>query len=226
VILFAVFVVLWGNAVALVFGSTAWLPGGSWSFVFAGIALVAISLLTSRRLGLDAAALGLAGDPVRGALVGLAIGAAAAAVAVAALRTVATAIVAHPIEYAPLTTAVGPDLARHVAFFLPLGSILPEEIAFRGVVLGAFIRTFNRRGAIVAASVAFTLGDTTLGPASPWFGVGITGAVLAVFIGGVLFAQLRLRTGTLATSILAHWSFNSGLLLGLWSTRVAPAGCC
>jgi membrane protease YdiL (CAAX protease family) len=42
-----------------------------------------------------------------------------------------------------------------------------------------------------------------------------------------LLAWLRLRTGTLATTIAAHWAFNAVVLVGLWSTRpAAPSGCC
>jgi membrane protease YdiL (CAAX protease family) len=236
-IAFAVLLVLWGNVLPPLIGSSAWLPGGSWSFVIAGLALIGVSLAATRWLRLDAGALGLAGDPLRGALVGLAVGAGAAAIGVSALRTVATALVGRPIEYAPLATATGPDLARHIAFFLPLGAILPEEIAFRGVLLGALVHAFGARRAIVASGIAFalwhvsvvavTIGDTTLGPPSPWFGVAAAGALLAVFIGGALVSWLRLRTGSLSTTIVAHWSFNAVVLVGLWSTRgPAPSGCC
>jgi membrane protease YdiL (CAAX protease family) len=37
-----------------------------------------------------------------------------------------------------------------------------------------------------------------------------------VLIGGVLFAVVRLATGHLVGSIVAHWAFNAVLLLGLY----------
>ena len=45
--------------------------------------------------------------------------------------------------------------------------------------------------------------------------VGMAGAFAAVFVGGILFAALRLATGHLAGSIVAHWAFNAALLVGL-----------
>ena len=45
--------------------------------------------------------------------------------------------------------------------------------------------------------------------------LGVLGAFLAIGVGGVLFAWLRLTSGHLAASIAAHWAFNAALLLGL-----------
>src|SRR5712691_9182061 len=47
--------------------------------------------------------------------------------------------------------------------------------------------------------------------------VGLAGAFAAVFVGGILFAALRLVTGQLAGSIVAHWAFNAALLVGLYA---------
>jgi membrane protease YdiL (CAAX protease family) len=234
---FAAVLVVWGNVVSWLLGPSAWLPGGSWSFVIAGFALVGISVVAAGVMRLDTETVGLAGDPVRGALAGLAIGVGVAAVGVAALRLLGPTIVGRPIEYAPLSSATGPDLARHIAFFLPLGDIFPEEIAFRGVLLGALARRLRPRPAILVAGAVFalwhggvalaTIGDTTLGRPSVWFIPAIVGALLVVFIGGSVFAWLRLRTRTLATTIAAHWALNAVLLVGLWSTRLpVPSGCC
>lgn len=236
-IAFAVVLVIWGNASSSVLGTSAWLPGGSWSFVIAGLALVGVSLVATRAMRLDASAVGLAGDPLRGALLGLAVGTGVAVLSVVALRLLAPAITGRPLEYGPLSSATGPDLARHIAFFLPLGDIFPEEVAFRGVLLGALMRSLSRRSAIVIAGAAFalwhlavvgaTLADTTIARPSPWYGPALLGALVVVFVGGSVFAWLRLRTRTLATTVAAHWSFNAILLVGLWSTRLPfPAGCC
>ena len=60
-----------------------------------------------------------------------------------------------------------------------------------------------------------TIRDTTLAPPSPWAGPAMLGALAVVFGGGVLFAALRLRTRTLASTIVAHWMFNAVVLVGL-----------
>lgn len=234
---FAAFLVIWGNVTSALLGASAWLPGGSWSFVIAGAVLVAVSLVAARAMSLDASALGLAGSPLRGALVGLAVGGGIALVGVAFLRVAGPPITGRAIEYAPLASVTGAELARHVAFFLPLGDIVPEELAFRGVLLGGLLRRYATRPAIVLAGAVFalwhvgvayaTVGDTTLGAPSVWFAPAVVGALAVVLVGGALFAALRVGTRSLVTTIAAHWSFNAVILVGLWSTRApAPSGCC
>ncbi|HEY3217642.1 MAG TPA: type II CAAX endopeptidase family protein [Candidatus Limnocylindria bacterium] len=229
VIAFAVLLVIWGNGVASLLGPSAWLPGGSWSFVVAGLLLIAVSLVAARAMGLDAASIGLAGDPLRGALLGLGAGLSFGLLGVVAFRVLGPAVVGRAIEYAPLATITGPELARHSVFFLPLGDIFSEEIAFRGVLLGALAGGLVSRWAILASGVVFalwhigvvfvTIGDTTLGRPSPWFLPAVCGALIIVLVGGAAFAWLRLRTHTLATPIAAHWAFNVSLLVGLWSVQ-------
>ena len=234
---FASLLVVWGNVASLMLGTSAWLPGGSWSFVIAGSALVLVSLAFARVWSLDASAMGLRGDPLRGALVGAALGGTAALAGVAALRLLGPVIVGRPIDYAPLSSVTDAGLAQHIAFFLPLGDIVPEEIAFRGVLLGALARSTGTRAAILGAGATFalwhlavvvvTIGDTTLGRPSPWFLPAVGGALAVVVVGGVLLAWLRLRTGSLATTVMAHWAFNAVVLVGLWSARPPlPSGCC
>lgn len=225
---FAALLVAWGNATSVILGPGALLPGGSTEYVLAGAALAAVSLSAARALGLDASVLGGRGL-VRGAAIGVALGATASIVGVAALRLVAPVVVGQGIDYAPLARVAGPDLAWHVAVLLPLAVVVPEEIAFRGVLLGAIARERGRRAAIVVSSASFalwhgavvlgTVAATTIGPLSPWSPVAVAGAVAVVAAGGALFAWLRLATGTLATTIAAHWTFNAVVLVGLWWTR-------
>lgn len=236
--LYAALLVLWGNASSPLLGASAWLPGGSWQWVLAGVVLILISLAVARAAGLDAAALGMRGtkDALRGAAIGLLVGGAAGAVAVGALTLVAPLILGRVVDYAPLASVTEVELQRHIGIFLPLGDILPEELAFRGVLLGALLARGARYAVLVSSAVfalwhvvvvLITVGDTTLAAPSGWFGVAVAGALLAVLIGGAIVAWLRLRTGSLLTTIAAHWAFNAALLAGLWSTRSpAPSGCC
>ncbi len=233
---FAALLVVWGNATTVLLGPTAALPGGSWAFAAAGAALALVSLSAARAVDLDTAALGLRGPHLRGALLGAALGGGLALAGIAALLVAAPLVVGHRVEYAPLVRVGASSLLLHVLVLLPLGVVVPEEIAFRGVLLGALARGRSARAAIVSAAAVFalwhgavvvvTIGDTTLAPPSPWMPAGVAGALAVVAAGGVLFGWLRRRTGTLATTIFAHWIFNGAVLVGLWSTSTAGRGCC
>ena len=232
--LFALLLILWGNVSAPLLGASAWLPGGSWQWALAGVVLVLASLAVARAVGLDAAALGLRGNALRGAAIGLILGGGAGAAAVGALLIAAPPIVGRAVDYAPLSFVTEAELLRHIGVFLPLGDILPEELAFRGVLLGALLARGDRYAVLVSSAafalwhvavVLVTVGDTTLAPPSGWFGVALAGAMVAVFVGSVIFAWLRLRTGSLVTTVAAHWAFNAALLAGLWSAH-SPSGCC
>lgn len=221
---FATLLVLWGNVIASVLGTTARLPGGSWAFVVAGAALIAVSLATARMYGLGSADLGM---DLRHAPRGAAIGLLATVVAVAGVGLIRMAplVLGQTIRYEPVEGVSPDDLARHVAFFLPFGAVLPEEIAFRGTLLGGLAARYGGRIAAVGSAVTFalwhatvivsTIGSTTIAPPSPWSIPAVLAAVGVVFAGGVLLAALRLRTGTIASTIVAHWGFNAVVLVGL-----------
>jgi len=48
----------------------------------------------------------------------------------------------------------------------------------------------------------------------------IAGAFVVLFVGGVIMASLRVTTGSLLTSIAAHWAFNAIILVGLRYQRI------
>src|SRR2546422_11543311 len=65
---FAAFLVLWGNFLHPLIGSSAVLPGGSRQFALAGAVLIGVSVIPARIIGLSRACLGLTGaGPPRGA---------------------------------------------------------------------------------------------------------------------------------------------------------------
>src|SRR5216110_2099597 len=189
--LFAILLVLWGNLLHPLIGSTAILPGGSWPFVVAGAALVVVSLFAARALGLDAATLGLRpAGAFRGAFV--------ATSAVAIMRGIVPALIGQPVIYEPLSRVAAGDLSTHIAFFLPFGAVIPEEFAFRGTLLGGLLARYGVRTAVLASAAAFAL----------------------LFVGGVIMAGLRVTTGSLLTTIAAHWAFNAIILVGLRYQRI------
>lgn len=232
VLAFGVLLVVWGNLLHRLIGDTAVLPGGSLEFVVAGAALVAVSLLAARSLGLDASALGVApGGAVRGMAIGVVAGGAVAATTVAATR-LTPLVLGGPLVYGPLAGISSERLALHIALFLPLGAVIPEEFAFRGTLLAALLRRMGLRAAIVASALTFalwhgfvaiaTVADSTLGQNTGWWIFGIAAAMAVLFVGGVIMAGLRMVTGTLTTSIAAHWVFNAVILVGLWTGRAVP----
>jgi CAAX protease family protein len=227
--LFVAFLILWGNLLHPLLGPSGVLPGGSWQFALAGAALVALSVLVARAFGLDASALGLRrADAARGAVIGALAAGGIAATCVVVLR-LSPSIIGRPIVYEPLLRVTSPDLARHIALFLPLGAVLPEELAFRGTLLAEFMRRGGARLAVAGSAAVFalwhvsvaavTVADTTLGSPSPLFGPAVGGTLVVLFVGGATLAILRLVTGSLATTIAAHWVFNAVLLVGLWMVR-------
>ncbi len=106
---------------------------------------------------------------------------------------------------------------------IPLQTVIPEELAFRGVLHGALNRAWGFRGVAAAGSLLFGLwhiaaslrltssnvGFTRL------FGGGLVGtvagvvlAVAATAVAGFVFTWLRRRSGSLIAPIALHWSLN------------------
>ncbi len=106
---------------------------------------------------------------------------------------------------------------------IPLQTVIPEELAFRGVLHGALHRAWGFRGVALAGSLLFGLWHvaTSLGLTSSnvgftrLFGGGVVGmlagvtlAVLATGAAGFVFSWLRRRSGSLIAPIALHWSLN------------------
>lgn len=109
---------------------------------------------------------------------------------------------------------------RRAAVVIPLTTVLPEEFGFRGVLLDLL---GNDPRAAAGSSVAFglwhllpALGD---GPANAAVGgivgddrrgvaIRAAGTVLVTTLGGLLMAEVRLRSGSLLAPVLLHWAVN------------------
>jgi uncharacterized protein len=106
---------------------------------------------------------------------------------------------------------------------IPLQTVIPEELAFRGVLHGALDRAWGFRGVAAAGSLLFGLWHiaTSLGLTSSnvgftrLFGGGVFGvvagvvlAVVATAVAGFVFTWLRRRSGSLLAPIALHWSLN------------------
>jgi membrane protease YdiL (CAAX protease family) len=177
-------------------------------------------LLIGKVSGLTWPELGL-GPPAlrRGAQV-----AAVAAVAVAIVYAVAVAIPATRGAFRDTRYRVGLRAALYTALVaIPVGTVLFEEVAFRSVLWGLLDRGFGDLVATVASAGLFGLwhvlpaldlarthtsvrGAATARPGR----VVITVLVTVGFttIAGVVFAELRRRSGSLVAPIGLHWATN------------------
>ncbi|WP_018296530.1 CPBP family intramembrane glutamic endopeptidase [Corynebacterium lubricantis] len=107
---------------------------------------------------------------------------------------------------------------------IPLQTVLPEELAFRGVLHGALDRLGGARLALIAGSTLFglwhissSLGLTAsnsglssvlgTGIFGQWVGVGL--AVVATSAAGAVFTWLRAHTKSVLAPIGLHWSLNA-----------------
>lgn len=169
--------------------------------------------------GLRLRDLGLSRESVRRGLRWALIAAAGTATVIAiALAIPATAEFFRDDRYAGLG-----DAARAALLVIPLTTVLPEEMMFRGVFDGALAEHLSDRAGYLIGAVAFgfwhvltsmhltsgnaglqhALGDGLLAQL-----MGIAGAVLATSAAGVVFIWLRRKTGSVLAPIGLHWAIN------------------
>ena len=122
---------------------------------------------------------------------------------------------------------------------IPIGTVLLEEVAFRGVLWGLLRRVRGTVFATTVSSLLFGLWHVlpSLGLASSnqaiggAVGRGRTGQVLAIAAtvlftagSGVVFCELRRRSGSLLPAAALHWAVNGLSVLAsaavwAWATR-------
>lgn len=189
--------------------------------------LVTAGLLTSAaRAGLSAADLGLAASQLAvGALVSIAIAAVVVAVVAVAGRVPRLLRLFQDSRRVGIT---GRAAARQALLDVPLGTVLVEEVAFRGVVLALLLTQHGTVWALIVSSLLFgvwhvpsalELHEAT---ATDERGRGRTVLATVAFTtaAGAVFGALRLLTGSLLPPAALHWSANSsGIVVGWWLAR-------
>lgn len=179
-----------------------------------------VLLVLGRRAGLSWADLGLCRRTwLRGAAFGLGAMAVVAGVyaAAAALPLTRTAFLDVRYEMAPgqaLLTAL---------VLIPVGTVLLEEVAFRGVLLGLITRHRGARWGLGVSSALFgawhilpSLGlshaNAAIGSVAGTGTAGQVGAVLAAVVftavAGLLLGWLRRRSGSILAAAGLHWAVN------------------
>ena len=156
-----------------------------------------------------------------GAVAAVAAGALALAVAAPGLRPFLDDTRVQRLE--PI--AVG----YHALVRVPFGTVLLEELAFRGALLGALARCTNLTRAAAGSSAVFgfwhvrpTRGlldanDIADDPVARAAAVGA--AIVATAVGGMFFCVLRMRSDSTLAPIVAHTAMNSLGVLASAITR-------
>jgi membrane protease YdiL (CAAX protease family) len=197
---------------------------------FAGVAAIVLALVmlvVARAAGLVRTDLGLAASDAPN---GLRYGAAVLALVVVVLVvTAAIPATSRFLDDERADLPVG-GLAYAVVVSTLLVTVLPEELAFRGVLLGAGRQLWTDLRAVVISSLLFglwhispTLGTMssnheTAGTAgSTWGTIGlVAGSVAITFGAGLVFCWLRLRSRSLLAPVLAHLATNGAALVVAW----------
>lgn len=196
-----------------------------------GPVVALLLVLLGRWAGMSWAQLGLAPDTlVRGLLFGgVAVALVAAAYAVA-VRLSATRRFLLDARH-----RVGPArAARRALLVVPLGVVVLEEVAFRGVLWGLLDLAHGVAWSTAATSVLFGLWHVLPAldgaranarddaPLRPGILVGqVLGTVAFTTVAGVVFAVLRDWSGSLVAPFLLHWATNGlGVLAAAWAWSV------
>jgi len=190
-------------------------PGVDWLVTAAAVVAVSIALaagLTHEDLGLGRAGLR------KGGRYALVIVVAVAIIVVVGVAIPPTRELFQNDAYRDLGHAL---LAAFIV--IPFQTVLPEELFFRGVLLGSLRQLTTPVRALLIQAVLFgcwhvitslglTAGNAGL---SDLFGhsvfaqaIGVAGAVGITAVSGVLFGWLRVRSDSLLAPIALHWAVN------------------
>jgi membrane protease YdiL (CAAX protease family) len=109
------------------------------------------------------------------------------------------------------------EMALRVVVVIPLGTVLVEEIIFRGVLHGLLCRRYGIRPAALWGASVFGLWHLfpvwrsydNVGFGDPGRWGTIIGTFAATFIAGLGFVWLRHRSGHLIAPVFAHTATNS-----------------
>ena len=194
----------------------------AWTVLAAVLAVVLLCLL-AREAGLDSDDLGLRRDRLwRGLRLG-------AGLSVLAVLAIAVAVFVPALASAFNDDRTPDDLASllvKIFVVIPLRTVLLEELAFRGVLWGWLAKCRGERIATWGSSLAFGLWhvppalvvlktNDALASSSPggtWLVMG--GIVVGTTVVGLLLAELRRRSQSLAAPALLHWTVNAGGTVG------------
>ena len=132
-----------------------------------------------------------------------------------------------PVEAPDITERSGAGMAYFLGFRQPVGTALFEEVAFRGVLYGAWQRVGGDRLAMLATALVFCLWHVVITSRSvaesgvvespPLVAAGVVVSLAGLFVGGLLFAYLRWHTRSIAAAVMAHWLIVALMSVTVWA---------
>ena len=201
-------------------------PGYDWVSVSL---LTVILALIARITGATRADLGLEPADMPA---GVRYGAAAAGVVLLVLIVAAALPATSGFLHDARARISGARLLYELGVSILLLTSVPEEFAFRGVLLGSALRLWGPWRASLVTSALFglwhivpTLHTMADNPAVAGFSASVAGRVLVVlgsvavtFTAGLVFCWLRLRSRSLIAPVMAHCATNGLALVVAWFT--------
>ena len=211
---FAAILVAYNNLLFVLPGELAFPP--DWVFYPRAVLLPLAAVIWAVRFqGLSPSELGLTMRKLRaGAAIGLA--------AAAAITVPAVLYFLHPIgvsggsiDYENFADDSVGKFIFWSAVRYPVHAAVFEEVLFRGVLLALSLRALGMTRGIVFSAAVFaawhvavdydTMADSNVDDNAAFFAFAQAGALVALFVGGLAFAVMRRRTGSLAGPIVFHW---------------------
>ncbi len=111
------------------------------------------------------------------------------------------------------------EVVLRAGVLIPLGTVLCEEVAFRGVLHALALRVLRPGPAVGVGSIVFALWHVRPAEGAPSAGVLVVTAV-----GGLVLGALRHRTGSLLAPAGLHLGTNAaGLVAAAVAARLPPA---
>lgn len=194
--------------------------------LYSNLGLLSLLLLWARWAGFTLPELGLAGAQARAsAFWGIALGL-VLALPPAAFIALAPFVTGEPVQAGDINGLSGSEMALRLAFRIPVGTALFEEVAFRGVLYASWLRATDLRRTVLGTGVVFALwhvvitfksvAESEVVEAAPLIALGYLGSLLGLFVGGAAFALLRWRTGGVAGPFFFHWIVVALMTLTVW----------
>ena len=199
-------------------------------YAWVSVSLLALALaLIAWATGAARADLGLAPADMRA---GLRYGAGAAGIVLLVLIVAAALPATSGFLHYARARISGARLLYELGVSILLLTSIPEEFAFRGVLLGSALRLWGPWRASLITSALFglwhivpTLHTMADNPAVAGASASVAGRVLVVlgsvavtFAAGLIFCWLRLRSRSLIAPVMAHWATNGMALAVAWFT--------
>ena len=209
---------LWNNAANLVPAFQRW-------YVPVNLTFAGVLLGVARLAGLSWEALGFAA-PGSGVAWGAGVAAVIAVGLALAVAWPRTRRLLHDQRVAGLSDG---ELAATALVRIPLGTVVLEEIAFRGVLFGAWMQHQSTVAALTGSSVVF--GVWHVAPSLAMLRANyphcalhrrvaaVAAAVVLTGVGGAVLGGLRVTSGSLLAPALVHTAGNSLGAVASWTAH-------